>query len=49
VLTVLNTLLKRAVEWDVIERMPCVIRLLPTPKSSAQFYDFEGTSDWSRQ
>ena len=27
VLTVLNTLLKKAVEWDVIERMPCTIRL----------------------
>jgi len=41
VLTVLNVLLKTAVEWDVIERMPCTIRLLPTPKTSAQFHDFE--------
>jgi len=41
VLTVLNVLLKKAVEWDVIERMPCTIRLLPIPKASAQFHDFE--------
>ena len=41
VLTVLNTLLKKAVEWDVIERMPCAIRLMPTPKPKAQFHDFE--------
>jgi hypothetical protein len=40
VLTVLNKLLKTAVEWDAIERMPCVIRLLPLPKSSAAFHDF---------
>ncbi len=31
VLTVLNTLLRVAVEWDVIARVPCAIRLLPTP------------------
>ena len=30
VLTVLNTMLKKAVEWGVIERMPCAIRLLKT-------------------
>jgi integrase len=41
VLTVLNVLLKQAVAWDVIERMPCTIRLLPIPKPSAQFHDFE--------
>ena len=40
-LTVLNVLLKKAVEWDVIERMPCTIRLLPIPKASAGFYDFD--------
>jgi integrase len=33
--------LKKAVEWDVIERMPCRIQLLPVPKSSASFHDFE--------
>jgi len=41
VLTVLNVLLKKAGEWDVIERMPCLIRLLPIPRPSAAFYDFE--------
>jgi len=41
VLTVLNMLLKKAVEWDVIDRMPCTIRLLPIPKPSAGFYDFD--------
>jgi integrase len=41
VLTVLNMLLKKAVEWDVIERVPCTIRLLPIPKPSAGFYDFD--------
>lgn len=41
VLTVLNMLLKKAVEWDVIERMPCTIRLLPIQKPSAGFYDFD--------
>ena len=41
VLTVLNTLLKKAVEWGVIDRMPCAIRLLPIPKGSIAFYDFE--------
>ena len=41
VLTVLSVLLKKAVEWDVIDRVPCVIRLLPIPKPSAGFYDFD--------
>ena len=41
VLTVLNVLLKKAVEWDVIERTSCTIRLLPVPKPSAGFYDFD--------
>ena len=27
ILTVLNVLLKKAVEWHVIERMPCTVRL----------------------
>src|SRR5688572_28826647 len=40
VLTVLNMLLKKAVEWDVIERMPCAVKLLPVPKPSMGFYDF---------
>lgn len=41
VLAVLSVLFKKAVEWNVIERMPCSIRLLPTPKSSTAFYDFD--------
>src|SRR5712691_3595711 len=41
VLTVVNVMLKKAVEWDVIERMPCTVRLLPIPKPSAGFYDFD--------
>jgi integrase len=41
VLTVLNVLLKKAVEWDAIDRLPCTIRLLPIPKPSASFHDFD--------
>jgi len=41
VVTVLSVMLKKAVEWDVIERMPCTIRLLPVPKPSLGFYDFD--------
>jgi integrase len=41
VLTVLNMLLKKAVEWDVIDGVPCALRLLPIPKPSAGFYDFD--------
>src|SRR5687768_4333484 len=41
ILTVLNVLLKKAVEWNVIDRMPCTIRLLRVSKSSTFFYDFE--------
>jgi hypothetical protein len=41
VLTVLNTALKKAVEWDVIDHMPCSVRLLPIPPPSAAFHDVE--------
>lgn len=41
VLTVLNTLLKKAVEWNVIGQMPCSIRLLPIPTPAATFFDFD--------
>lgn len=41
ILTVLNVMLKKAVEWDVIERMPCTIKLLPVPKCSSKFYDYD--------
>jgi integrase len=41
VLGVLSVLLKKAVEWEAIERMPCAVRLLPVPKPSVRFHDFE--------
>ena len=41
VLTVLNTLLKKAVEWEVIDRMPCTVRLLKAPEGAVDFYDFD--------
>ncbi len=41
ILTVLNVLLKKAVEWTEIERMPCSIRLVPVPKGATSFYDFD--------
>jgi len=41
ILNVLSVLLKAAIQWDVIERMPCSIKLLPSPKPSAAFHDFE--------
>ena len=41
VLTVLSMLLKTAVEWNVIDRVPCVIRSCKVPKASMGFYDFE--------
>jgi hypothetical protein len=40
-LTVLNTLLKNAIEWDVLTQMPCTIRLLKVPRTSAGFVDFD--------
>jgi len=40
VLTVLSTLLRKAAEWEVIDRSPCVIRLLKTTPGSIDFYDF---------
>lgn len=41
VLTVLSTLLKKAVEWDALDRLPCAIKLLPNPKKTMGFHDFE--------
>jgi len=40
VLAVLSVMLKKAVEWEVIERMPCTVKLLPVTKGSTKFYDF---------
>ncbi len=41
ILTVLNVMLKQAVEWDVIERLPCSIKVLKVSKGSTRFYNFE--------
>ena len=41
VLTVLNVLLKQAVDWKVINQMACKIRLLSTSKPKMGFYDFD--------
>ena len=38
VLTVLNKMLKTAVEWDAIKQMPCTIKALPTMKPSMGFH-----------
>ena len=40
VLTVLNTLLKKAMEWQVMDRASCTIRLLRVVKQDAAFHDF---------
>lgn len=41
VLTLLNTLLKKAVEWNELDRLPCTIRLLKNPRKTMGFLDFE--------
>ena len=41
VLTVLSTLLKKAVEWDELDRLLCAIKLLPNPKKAVGFHDFD--------
>ena len=41
VLNVLSVLLKRAVEWEVIERMPCTVKLLRVQHGTAAFHDFD--------
>ena len=41
VLTVLSVMLRTAVEWNVIDRVPCTMKLLKAPKTTAAFYDFE--------
>jgi integrase len=40
VLTVLNVMLKTAVEWEMIDQLPCSIRLLPVARREAAFHDF---------
>ena len=41
VLTVLSTLLKKAVEWGDLDKLPCTIKLLANPKKTMGFHDFE--------
>ncbi|EDM74979.1 Phage integrase [Plesiocystis pacifica SIR-1] len=41
VLTTLNTMLKCAVEWKILEEMPARIRLLKVTKREAAFFDFD--------
>ena len=45
VLTVLNVMLKKAVEWDVIERVPCTIKVLPVSKGSTRSTISTSSSD----
>ncbi len=40
VLTVLKVALRKAVAWDVIDRVPCEIGLLRIPKGRANFHEF---------
>jgi len=40
VLTLLNTLLKKAVEWNELDRLQCTTRLLPNPRQTMGFLDF---------
>jgi len=41
VLTVLSVLLKKAVEWSVIERLPRTVKLLRVDKGNAAFHDVD--------
>lgn len=41
VLTVLSTLLKKAVEWGELEKLPCTIKLLSNPRKTMGFHDFD--------
>jgi integrase len=41
VLSVLNTMLKKAIEWGVLDVMPCAIKLLKVGEGSLDFYDFD--------
>lgn len=41
VLSVLNTLLRVAVERGILEEMPCRVRLVKVPKTHAHFHDFD--------
>ena len=49
VLTALSVMLKTAVEWGVIERIPCAIKLLKTPKTGELPRLRRTTNDSSRR
>jgi integrase len=40
-LTVLNVMLKKAVEWGVIKTMPVYVKLMKTTHTEREFYDFD--------
>jgi len=40
-LTVLATLLKTAVDWKVLQQMPCVVKMLKVPVRTMEFHDFD--------
>ena len=40
VLATLSRLLTVAVEWEVIETLPCIVRQLKTPRPAVAFHDF---------
>ena len=48
VLTVLSVVLRTAVEWGIIGRIPCSIKPLKAPKSEASFHDFEEFEEFER-
>jgi hypothetical protein len=41
VLSVLSMLLKQAVEWGVLDKLPCSIRMVRVARTDAAFHDFE--------
>jgi hypothetical protein len=43
-----NVLMRTAVEWNVIDRVPCAITMLRTPRTEAAFYEFEQFGGSSR-
>jgi hypothetical protein len=49
VLTVLSVMLRTAAEWNVIDRVPCTIKLLKAPKTTRRFTTSRRTSGWSKR
>jgi hypothetical protein len=39
-LNVLNVLLKQPVEWGMLDKMPCSVRLMRGPRTDAAFHNF---------